>query len=313
MSFGLLLAPGSTSPGDGGGETVVDTTTRFVIELVRGDLVLPLTGVFRVLAGAEGLDDDEPQFVEEDLPDLDGTVDLGVAYGAREVFLPLLVDAESGAAWEAARAHLRALTNPKLGRTTVRVTRPDGTGREITGRAVLRRGPWDVDNWSVRGWQTLGLLVHCSSPWWRTPAGVSERWVTPATTSWFDSDIGALQLEPDAVWGTPRTVTVAGDAETWPTVTVVGEAGVLTVASGGRSWVVDCTGLTSPVTIVTEPTRTSITDGTGARQWGRLAPPVDFWPLQPGEQQVTVTTSTSTVDAPVVDLVADTLHAAALT
>lgn len=311
MSFGLLLAPGqgeTGTPGDGGS---VDTSTRFVVGLSRAGQALDLTGEWTVLDGVEGLDDPAVTPIMEELPDLHGATDLGVYIGPRQVFLPLLLRCTTGAAWEQARRDLRAVANPLLGLVTVSVVRPDGTTRQITGRASVRVDSWDSTTWSLRGWQRFGLLVDCAQPWWVRTGAASVRWTTTSSVGWFGRDIAALQLAPDATWGVPRTVVVDSDAPTYPTVVITGAAGVVTVASGGRSWQVDCTGLTSPVTVVTDPTRSSITDGAGARQWGRLAAPADLWPLQPGAQQVTVTSSAA-VAATTIEMTADGLYLAAV-
>lgn len=306
----LLLAPATSTPPTP--EPDADTNTQFVVHLSRGGDPLPLTGRYRVMAGVEGFDDPVITPVTDELPDLYGEVDLGVSVGGRDVFLPLLLDCESGAEWEQARRDLRAASNSLLGLTTVHVIRPDGTERQITGRARVQADSWDVNTWSVRGWQMLGLLVRCPSPWWRTLDGVREPWVSDSTPGWFGVRIDELPLAPAATWGIPRTVVVGGDVETWPTVTISGSVGTVTVAhSSGRSWSIDCSGLPSPVTVVTDPTASSVTDGAGADQWGRVAAPADLWPLVVGEQQVTVSATSTTASTQVV-VSAPTLHMAAV-
>lgn len=309
MSIGFLLAPAASTPTEPG---TTSTTTDFTIQLERSGIVLPLTGQWHVMAGSEGLDDITVDPVVERLPDLYGEVETGVAVGARDVFLPLLLHCDTGAEWERARRDLRAVANPLAGPVTVVVVRPDGTSRRITGRAQVRVDSWDVDTWSVRGWQRLGLLVHCPDPWWRVTDAVRDSWTSPSTVGWFDTDIGELQLEPDAAVGTPRTYDVDSDVETYPTVVITDTAGVVTlVHSSGRSWAVDCTGATMPITVVTEPTATSVTDGTGADAWSRVAAPADLWPIPPGQSQITVTMTGYTA-ATQVEIRADGLLMAAV-
>lgn len=312
MSFGLILTPGSAAFTAAAAEAS-DPTTRFGVQLARAGRTLDLAGSWHVLAGAEGFDDIAVEPVTESLPDLFGEVDLGVAVGARDVFLPLLLDCASGAEWEQARRDLRAVSNALAGPVTVRVIRPDGTTREITGRASIRTDSWDVATWSVRGWQVFGLLVHCTSPWWRTPAVVRVPWTSAAGIGWFGVRIDQLALAPAQVPGAVVEVDVPGDVETYPTLVVTGAADIVTVqdVTSGRSWSVDCSGLTSPVTVVTDPTASSVTDGAGADQWDRVPAPADLWPLQPGTAQVIVDVAGAAPGAEAV-LTADALHMAAV-
>lgn len=294
--FLIGLAPTPTAV-EAAARTSTDVGFTIVLSSDAGELVL--SRPWTVLAGAEGLDDIEPDVITEDYPGVNGVADGGVSVGGRDVWLPLHLACGSGAEWETQRAALRRVVNGFRGLTSVTVVRPDGSWRRVTGRGVVRAPSWDVDTWSVRGWQRLGVLVRGLSPWWSSDDGVLIQLTGAPTVGWFDAGVwGEMQLAPDSSFGTPVTVDVPGDVETWPVVTVTGPAGLVTVTheGTGRSWQVDCTGLTGPVTVDTDPTTSAITDGAGADRWSILAPPGDLWPLDLGVQQVTVTATGTTAD-----------------
>lgn len=296
--------------------TTVDTID-LAFTLAQGGSVLPLDGAWSVQAGASGLDDPVMAVDIVEAPGLHGGFANGAVVPAREVFLPLALHAASGTEWRAQREALRAVTNPLAGPTRLTVSRPDGSARWIDGyRVVDNSEAWSADTWSHAGWQRMGLILACPSPWWRESDAIHpEAWITGGTAGGFlGPQFLPVSLGASTIFGAATTLTVPGDAEAWPTWVITGTATAVTVTHDdtGRSWSLTGLGaLDRPLTVVTDPLSAGVTDGAGANQWATLAAPFDLWPLPVGQQSVTVevTGGDSTTS---VQMTADSLHMAAL-
>lgn len=307
----ILITPEVVEPVAPVARDVVDVT----FTLSQGGQDLELSGIWQVQAGVEGLDDPPLQLTTSSAAAVLGEFPGAVVASAREVFLPVLVRAPGGAAWRAAKDALRLVANPLNGSTRIAVATQDGRTRVIDGWRDTRDAiTWAVDTWGHDGWQRLGLLFRCPSPWWRDLAAVRlGPWRVSSGVGFLGPQFLPVHLGQDMVLGDEVLIDVPGQVQTWPTWVISGavESVTATHEDTGREWVLDCTGLTGPITVVTDPITAAVTDGAGASQWQALAAPFDLWPLTPGSQRVTVTVvgadATTEVSA-----TADALHLAAL-
>jgi hypothetical protein len=287
--------------------------TEVTVTLRQGTSVVDLTGPYRVLAGVEGFDDAAMTVGTVGAPSLLGELFDGVTVASRDVFLPVHLFAGGGTAWRAARDELRRVTNPLNGPTTITVATKDGVARSIDAYRVPSQTGWGVDTWNAGGWQALGLLFRAPRPWWVGDTVTLGPWRTPSTTGFLGTGFLPLKLGESNVFGENVTVGVSGDVPTWLTWVLDGTMTEATVTheESGRSWTVDTSGLTMPLTVVTDPAGSAVVDGNGDRQWAALDAPFDLWPIPAGEQTVRVDitaadgTTTVTASAP-------TLHLAAL-
>lgn len=286
--------------------------TEVTVTLSQGTDTLELTGVWTVLAGVQGFDDPPMSLTTSASTAVYGEFSTGMVVPAREVFIPVLLRAESGPAWRNLRDSLRKVTRLDVP-TRITVATRDGRSRHIDGYYTPDTIGWTVDTWSASGWQALGLTFRCPRPWW-----ISDRPLTlgpwrSATNRGFLGKLLPIKLGVSEVFGVGVAVYSEGDVAARPTWVIDGAASSISVVheDSGRSWSLTTTGLTRPITVVTDPQRSSVTDGNGARRWSALAPPFDLWPLPTGWSTVRV----DIVGADATTIVtgtADVLHMAAL-
>jgi len=307
----ILITPEVVTPDAPVAVDVVDVT----VTLSQGSRSLELSGAWRVQAGAEGLDDPPLQLTTSSAAAVLGEFPGAVVASAREVFLPVLIRAPGGAAWRTAKDALRGVANPLNGSTRITVMTQDGRTRVIDGWRDTRDAiTWAADTWGYDGWQRLGLLFRCPSPWWRDPDAVRlGPWRVASGTGFLGPMFLPVHLGQDMVLGDEVAIDVPGQVQTWPTWVISGTVETVTATheDTGREWVLDCDGLTGPITVVTDPRTASVTDGAGASQWQALAAPFDLWPLTPGSQRVTVTVVGADATTEVRST-ADALHLAAM-
>lgn len=220
----------------------------------------------------------------------DGSIVRGVRYGAREVYLPLLMEADSVAALSVMRRELNRLLAPHLGPVEIRVEDP-ATGTDRMIRGYYREGlDGDFGDGFHGSWQTLGLTFECPDPWWLGPEQTVELRVNPGSKP-FLSDAAPffpVILAQSTVQGR-FDVTIEGDGPVWPAWEVLGSGTDLVIARGtDRIEIAGTFSPTSPVLIDTAA--------------GRITP--DRWPdtslrsrlfsLDPGQQSLTVTLVSAT-------------------
>lgn len=318
----ILWSPPSGPPPPPPREAADPLVLRVVLEQAGRRLELGTTpspvpsgsgAVWRVQAGVEGLDTPVMAPVFGQVPGGFGGVYQGMQVGPRDVFLRVLVQADGGDGWRAARRELDEVSNPFLGLTTITVSAQDGTSRVIRARlAVQQPIVWDADSWLHTGEQMLPVLFQADDPWWRQVGGLNvEPWVQPQPRGFFNSNFFPLNVPAAGVFGSDRPLFNTGQVPAQP-VYVITAADALTETTvevehveSGRSWVLDLDGLEGTVTVDTA-TKT-ITGPAGADWWGHLQAPFDLWPFPPGPQTVRVSVA-GTSDGLTVQQTGDTLH-----
>lgn len=308
-----LLIPGAPVPPSAGDPSDLDI--RVAVTLEQGSRTLELTGW--VQSGAEGLDDPEFRPMIRRQAGVPGGVVTGVDVPPRRVALDVMLSAASGAGLLALRRAVGDVTDPYTDtRVWVTTTAEDiQETRVITGRRVVESPPvLDRGTWGAWGWQLLGLDFDCADPWWRTVDGWQPpKWATGGTGGFFSDHFFPVTVLPSTAIGVAAPVTVPGNVPTpavW-TLDGPGTAWTVTDTDSGRTWTMNVASLPRPVRVVTGPSVSSVTDGTGADQWTRLAPPYDLWPVPPGDGHIRVDVVGATSET-VVTASADALHWRAL-
>lgn len=209
---------------------------------------------------------------------------------ARYITWPLLVTGRTHADFVTRwRSLVTAFTQTRrLGPGRLRITRPDGTAREID--AYYQAG---LDVPAGHGWHhaTAALTLLCPDPYWRDiTVHVEKRVHTGDGGDFYDP---FFTLSPGRVLG-ETTITNPGDVEAWPTWKITGPAELVTATNHttGEQFVVDPTwdgdpplGNGETVTITTDPPTVRGPAGqvwTGALNW----PDAVLWGLVPGENHV---------------------------
>lgn len=268
------------------------------VTLSRGPYALALTDPLLVQAGVLGFDDAETSVGMDASPAFYGGFATGAQIPARRIMIPLLIAADGGSAWQVQRDLLRKVRRPTAGTTRITVRQGDATERVIDAWPEVQQAGWTAEEWGAWGHQRLGLDFVAERPWWRSLGALSAQWGIEAGEAFLSDSApthGAdelARLADSNLIGGAVSLDVPGDEDTWPTWTVSGTKGPLTLTDDGtgRSFTVDLTGVTGVVTIATDPLAASATkDGGATNLWSLIAPPFDLWPLPPGMQSVSVT------------------------
>ena len=125
----------------------------------------PASPVF-ALVGATGLSGTDPEHWWSSAPSIDGSSWDGLRVPQGEVFMPIRIDGSSADDFLATRDAFRKSLNARQV-STLRLTRPDGTWREIDCRYVSGKDqPIEPDPLMVRR-ETLPITWATADPYWR--------------------------------------------------------------------------------------------------------------------------------------------------
>lgn len=220
----------------------------------------------------------------------DGSIVRGVRYGAREVYLPLLMESDSVAGLSVMRRELNRLLAPHLGPVEIRIEDPaSGTDRMIRG--YYREGlDGDFGDGFHGSWQTLGLTFECPDPWWLGPEQTVELRVNPGSKPFLSdtSPFFPVILAQSVVQGR-FDVTIEGDGPVWPAWEVLGPGTDLVIARGtDRIEIAGSFSPTSPVLIDTAAGRIT------PDRWADTSLRSRLFSLDPGQQSLTVTLVSAT-------------------
>lgn len=220
----------------------------------------------------------------------DGSIVRGVRYRAREVYLPLLMEADSVAGLSVMRRELNRLLAPHLGPVEIRIEDPaSGTDRMIRG--YYREGlDGDFGDGFHGSWQTLGLTFECPDSWWLGPEQTVELRVNPGSKPFLSdtSPFFPVILAQSVVQGR-FDVTIEGDGPVWPAWEVLGPGTDLVIARGtDRIEIAGSFSPTSPVLIDTAAGRIT------PDRWADTSLRSRLFSLDPGQQSLTVTLVSAT-------------------
>ena len=221
----------------------------------------------------------------------DGSIVRGVRYGARDVYVPLLLSGTELSVSEA-RRDLTRLLAPHLGMVDVRIQDPvTGTDRMIRG--YLREGmEGDFGSDFGRSWHRLGLTFECPDPWWLGPERLVELRVNPGAKPFLSDTVPFFPviLAQSVVQGR-FDVEIDGDGPVSPVWEVLGPGADLRISDG--SSVIEIDGdfpAESPVVIDTGSGRI-VPD-----RWADTSLRSRLFDLAPGRHSLTVTLVSATAD-----------------
>ena len=221
----------------------------------------------------------------------DGSIARGVRYGARDVYVPLLLSGTELSVAEA-RRDLTRLLAPHLGMVDVRIQDPvTGTDRMIRG--YLREGmEGDFGSDFGRSWHRLGLTFECPDPWWLGPEQTVELRVNPGVKPFLSDTVPFFPviLAQSVVQG-QFDVEISGDGPVWPAWEVLGPGTDLVIARGED--LIEIGGDFSP----DEPVLIDTAAGRIAPdRWADTSLRSRLFALNPGRQTITVTLVSATED-----------------
>lgn len=222
----------------------------------------------------------------------DGSIVRGVRYADREVYIPLMVEAESVGALSEVRRDLSRLLAPHLGPVEVRIQDP-ATGTDRMIRGYYTEGlDGDFGEAFHGSWQTLGLTFMCPDPWWLGPERTVELRVNPGAKPFLSETVPffPVVLAQSVVQG-QFEVTIEGDGPVWPSWEVLGPGTDLVIERGQDQ--IEISGAfpaDEPVLIDTASGRI-VPD-----RWADVSLRSRLFSLDPGRQSLTVTLVSATTD-----------------
>jgi Phage tail protein len=261
-------------------------------------------GSVGVLLGAKGLLMPGIALIEVETPFLDGSRITGVRMPARDIELPVLLEA---ADVMVLRTQLRAMAgwlDPHRGDGTLRVTAPDGSQRDLTCRYAggLESATDDVAQ-AGPNWWVVALTLRAADPYFYATVPTTNVFTTAAPVPFFP--FFPLRLSESSVISSARPNN-AGDVEAWPVWTVTGPATSLTLGNTttGDSLSLTLTlGVGDRVVIDTRPGKKSVVLTTAAgvtsNALGGLTPTSSLWPLAIGFNDLSIAMGGSTTQSQV--------------
>lgn len=246
-----------------------------------------MTG-YRVTKGATGLGRAPIELSTDDTPLLDGVEVTDEYAPPRTIQLPMLILADTRAAF---RARVRALVTAfaRGDGCALELRQEDGQRRRIMAR--YNGGLEGVEDKDTGGetWYRCVIKLLCPDPYWFDPVPIVYTYEFVGTPVPFLGDpFLPLNISPGEVIG-PTTITNPGEVLSWPVWTIHPPADelVLTDVDNGASIPIAAAvpdGLT--LSIVTQPGLTDVRLSDGTDYWPALYGSPEFWSIPPGTTNV---------------------------
>lgn len=257
---------------------------------------VPLSDIgqgYAVLEGARGLAMPTYQLYQSDSL-LDGTVIRGTRTEARELFLPIYMEAPTRADVLARRRHVADAFSPTVadggGDGVLTIAEDSGQTRRIRARYVSGMDGAEGGSDTGMDWATYGVTLLAEQPYWeRDPVVV--RWsLAPVTDTWLP--ILPVEVRDSGVVGEGMTIRNPGSVRSWPVWTITGPmdgtAIMRNVSTGALTEFTSTLAAGETITIDTRPRRKTVRDGDGNNRFAELALGSVLWPLAPGPNTVDI-------------------------
>lgn len=169
----------------------------------------------------------------------------------------------------------------------------DGVNTRFMRNVIYEDGlDGDLSNAPSSLWRKVAVSLLALDPWWYGPA--NSQALSVATPTAFDAAVGFDAVLPfDG--GASAGVSIVGDGESFPVITVTGPVTTLTVGSGGLLWSVANPLLSTDVLVVDHrPGSRGPRLNGGAVDWSLLSEASRLWSLAKGVASVISGTTGST-------------------
>ena len=239
------------------------------------------------------------RFSEDTIPYSHGMRVKSATFGPRELDLPLYL---SGPSEDALRLAIRAFLSkldPIGDDGRLRVTRPDGTARELYCR-YSRGGELveDTRNYGITSCRTILTFRAANDPLWYDTTPVSLTFVAGTAVAFFPGT--PFLLSPSAIFSSPFDVNNIGDAETWPIITLTGPGSNIVLrnlTSGEKLEFLSSFALTAgqTLTIDTREGKRTVTRNDGTKHYDKLTVDSTMWPVYKGINSLQLDMTATTV------------------
>ena len=198
----------------------------------------------------------------------------GVQAKPRRFVVPVLVQPGAGQSMVEALAALGPMLSPDVGTVRIRVSRPDGTTRELEAYYQGGGSPTTLAR-SGHEVTEVRLLFEAPSPYWRPADGTEPAIEGTFSDAWF---AGADPIE----------VVNDGDVWVWPEFQFVAPLSNIEIFSltAGRGFHIPNTLTTEQVNIDTSPEAPRVLLNWDPATEVLMSPAYEFFPLRPGRNRL---------------------------
>lgn len=213
-----------------------------------------------------------------------------LSFGPRDIDLPLYISADTESLLRTKLRQILSIFNPLDGEGKLRVTRPDGTKREINCR--YHQGMQLVEDERSFGSVFAKCIVtfRCSDPLWYDATPLSNSFSGGTTVAFFP--ITPIHLNSSGIFAVPAPIINAGDLETWPVWVIQGPGSGIVLRNSGTGELIDLTGISllvgESITIDTREGKRTVLKGDGTNLYGSMLPGSSLWPIYKGSNSIQV-------------------------
>lgn len=258
------------------------------------------TQTFKILNGMMGRFMPPIEFAEDEVPFEDGSRLREVIVKARDVDIPILIEATSAIELrQLVRSCLR-MFNPLRGNGKWKVIAPDGSQRELSCR--YKTGLEGQENRDVKGiwWQKLVLVFRAFDPYWYDAGTNVQTFTTGQAATFFP--FFPLRLSSSTVFA-DTTIDNTGDVKTWTEWIVQGPGENIVLRNLTTRETIHLEdpdaylGVGESITINTRLKTVTKNDGTNL--YYTLADGSSLWTLQEGTNSIRIEMSNATSESSV--------------
>ncbi|WP_209121505.1 phage tail domain-containing protein [Alkalihalobacillus sp. BA299] len=254
---------------------------------------------FSVLKGMNGRFMPPISFVEDEVPFQHGSRLRNVKVKARDVDIPLLIQADSEVNLRRKVRESLRMFNPLNGDGKLKSIAPDGSQRELTCRYSMGfEGLEDSDNKGYT-WQTLVLVFRAFDPYWYDTSTNVKTFNTGETATFFP--FFPLRLSSSTVF-TDTTIDNQGDVEAWPEWIIKGPGENIYLRNLTTGQLLNLNislAVGETATIVTKPFEKSIKKNDGTNLYGEQSEESSLWALREGKNNIRIEMSNATENSSV--------------
>jgi hypothetical protein len=258
----------------------------------------PRSGAF-VMPGVAGTGLPDYAFYTDQSPAFDGSVVRGVRAGQRQITIPLHLWGPDRPSCLARFHRLVQDLNPAFGPGTLAFTEADGSTRRISAYYADGLSGQEDDDRTGRHWMTVVLVFMAPSPYFNG----EDRTVTFHVGGGADTFLPILpwRVKDSQVLGSVKVLNL-GEVRTYPVWTIRGPATAATIANvtTGESFVLTRTMTSSDTAVIDtrEGVKSAVLNGS-INLWPNLGSTPVLWPLNPGENSLSLTVTGATEDSSV--------------
>jgi phage-related protein len=258
----------------------------------------PRSGAF-VMPGVAGIGLPEYTRYSDESPAFDGSVVRGVRAGQRQITIPLHLWGPDRPSCLARFHRLVQDLHPMFGPGTLAFTEADGSTRRISAYYSDGLSVQDDDDRTGRHWMTVVLTFVAPSPYF----------IGEDKTVTFHVGGGAGTFLPILPWrvkdsqvlGSVKVINL-GEVRTYPVWTIRGPATAATISNTttGESFVLTRTLSSSDTAVIDtrEGVKSALLNGS-TNLWPNLNPTAVLWPLNPGENSLSLNVTGTSQDSSV--------------